>query len=274
VVIFSHGLGGTRDGYGYIGKHLASHGYIVVHVQHAGSDRDSIADAITNDGKTVDQAMKQIAADPANILNRPRDISFAIDQMIEMNKKEGSLKGLIDGAKIGVDGHSFGAYTVMAVAGQTFGQGLSFRDERIKATIAMSPSPPRRADARFYDDIAIPTMLMTGTMDDSPIGGMKAADRLKVFDLMTHCTRYMVVFDGGDHMVFSGRARELDQVNIPGKNGDAAKDKEFQTFVKAATVAFFDAHLKGDEPAKKWLTADDGAKAALGQAGAWKWKEK
>jgi predicted dienelactone hydrolase len=38
VIIFSHGLGGSRDGYEYLGRHWASHGYVSVHLQHKGSD--------------------------------------------------------------------------------------------------------------------------------------------------------------------------------------------------------------------------------------------
>src|SRR3954453_8460143 len=38
VILFSHGMGGNRDGYEYLGRHWASHGYVSVHVQHLGSD--------------------------------------------------------------------------------------------------------------------------------------------------------------------------------------------------------------------------------------------
>ncbi len=38
VVLFSHGLGGSRDNNGYIGKHLAGRGYVCVFMQHPGSD--------------------------------------------------------------------------------------------------------------------------------------------------------------------------------------------------------------------------------------------
>src|SRR4051812_39599848 len=38
LIVFSHGLGGTRDGYEYLGRYWASHGYVSVHVQHLGSD--------------------------------------------------------------------------------------------------------------------------------------------------------------------------------------------------------------------------------------------
>ena len=271
VVIVSHGLGGSRDGYAYIGRHLASHGYIAVHVTHDGSDTVSVRDAVAGDGKTIMEALKQMASDPANIVNRPKDISFAVDQLIEMNKKDGPLKGRVDVQRIGVDGHSFGAYTAMAVAGQTFGKGVSFRDERIKAAVVMSPSAPRPNGAKQYESITIPILLMTGTRDDSPIGtGGLAADRPRVFDLLTNCTRYLLVFDGGDHMVFSGRSAALEAGKIPGTGGDRTKDPQFHAFVKASTVAFFDAYLKGDDSANHWLSADDGGKATLGSNGTWK----
>src|SRR5262245_29770001 len=41
VVLFSHGLGGTRQGNAYCGKHWAARGYVVVFLQHADSD-DSV----------------------------------------------------------------------------------------------------------------------------------------------------------------------------------------------------------------------------------------
>ncbi len=41
VVLFSHGLGGTRDNCVYLGKHWAARGYVAVFLQHPGSD-DSV----------------------------------------------------------------------------------------------------------------------------------------------------------------------------------------------------------------------------------------
>jgi len=38
VIIFSHGLGGSREGYAYLGRHWASHGFVCVHLTHVGSD--------------------------------------------------------------------------------------------------------------------------------------------------------------------------------------------------------------------------------------------
>ena len=38
VVFFSHGLGGSRDGNHFMGNHWAGRGYLVVFLQHPGSD--------------------------------------------------------------------------------------------------------------------------------------------------------------------------------------------------------------------------------------------
>ena len=38
IIVFSHGLGGSREGYEFLGRHWAGVGYISVHLQHHGSD--------------------------------------------------------------------------------------------------------------------------------------------------------------------------------------------------------------------------------------------
>lgn len=38
VVLFSHGLGGSREGNAFMGNHWAGRGYAVVFLQHSGSD--------------------------------------------------------------------------------------------------------------------------------------------------------------------------------------------------------------------------------------------
>src|SRR5579863_6163408 len=44
VIIFSHGLGGSREGYAYLGEDWVAHGYVSVHVQHHGSDQGIFKD--------------------------------------------------------------------------------------------------------------------------------------------------------------------------------------------------------------------------------------
>src|ERR1044071_3671029 len=39
VIVFSHGAGGSKDGYAYLGETWAQAGYVCVHPEHFGSDK-------------------------------------------------------------------------------------------------------------------------------------------------------------------------------------------------------------------------------------------
>ena len=265
IIIFSHGLGGTCDGYEYLGRHWASHGYVCVHVQHIGSD-DSVWKGLPVAERSA--AMGRAALDITNAINRPQDVTFAIDEVLKMNRAEHSpLKGRLDAERIGVAGHSFGAYTTLAIAGEVFvlptGRELAMADPRVKAAIPMSAPVPKSQDKydRAFSKIKIPCFHMTGTRDDSPIGETKASDRRVPFDHSNGSDQFLLTFEGGDHMVFSGRSRG------PGRDMDA----KFQPMICMSSTAFWDAYLKDDAKAKAWL-AEGGFAAVLGDAG--KFEEK
>jgi len=259
VIIYSHGLGGSRDGYEYLGRHWASHGYVSVHVQHLGSDT-----AVWKGKKAPLAAMRSAVADVSNAAVRPGDVAFAIDQVARMNAGDGSLAGRVDLDRVGMAGHSFGAWTTLAVAGQVFaGQRPRYRDERVKAAIAMSaPAAPPRQRSRAYRQIRIPVLHMTGTLDDSIIRDTQADERRIPFDHTDSAEQYLVTFEGGDHMIFSGRRRQ------PAPND---KDTRFQSLIRQSTTAFWDAYLRGDARARGWL-AGGGFKAVLGRDGVFEQK--
>jgi len=245
VIIFSHGLGGSRDGYEYLGRHWASHGYVSVHVQHKGSDLD-----VWKGNPKPLQAMRRAAVNPMNSINRPADVKFAISRMEKLNAEDGPLKGRLDFSSVGAAGHSFGAFTTLAVAGEVFtlplGREITVVDPRVKAAIPMSAPVPHRKERldTAFGSIKIPCMHMTGTEDDSPIGQTRKEDRRLPFDHSKGSDQYLIIFNGGDHMIFSGRGR------LP---GNRLKDARFQELIRAASTAFWDAYLKGDAKAKAWL---------------------
>src|SRR5258705_10572129 len=126
--------------------------------------------------------MRKSAANLQNATNRPLDVSFAIDQMEKMNREDGPLKKRLDLARIGVAGHSFGAFTTLAIAGETFiapgGREASMGDARVKAAIPMSAPVPlvkARLDQAFAP-IKIPGLHRTGTKDSSPLGNSQAEE--------------------------------------------------------------------------------------------------
>jgi len=260
VIIFSHGLGGSREGYAYLGEHWASCGYVSVHVQHHGSDRE-----ILHSLRPL-KALRAAATDPAVATNRPLDISFAIDRLTVLNgDRSFPLHGRLDLARLGVAGHSYGAFTTMALAGAripALGPEPRYRDPRIKAAIAMSTPTTQGNDTdAAFDGVSIPVFHMTGTKDELPgerrstdtapiVGNTKAAERLRPYQHTCHAPADLLVLKDGDHMVFSGRL-----------TGSRPADKAFQDRVLASSTAFWDAWLRDDPSARRWL--EDGAFAAV-----------
>jgi predicted dienelactone hydrolase len=265
LIVFSHGLGGTREGYEYLGRHWASCGYVSVHLQHHGSDA-----AVWQNAHPM-ESLRQAIKDPANAVNRARDVTFAIDKMEIVNREPGVLKGRIDLQHIGMAGHSFGAWTTLAVAGETFfgplGGETSLADPRVKAALPMS-APVQAKDKdrldQIYAKIKIPCLHMTGTLDDSPLGETAAKDRRLPFDHINAADQYLITFNGADHMTFATlrASPELKK-----------KDALFHDLICISSTAFWDAYLKNDAAAKKWLS-DGGFKTALDQEGTFEKKEK
>ena len=247
VIVFSHGLGGTREGYEYLGRQWAANGYVSVHVQHIGSD-----DSAWRGQSRPMSSMKQ-AANFQNSLDRPKDVSFVVDQLVKLNKDDPKLKGKLDLTDLAMAGHSFGAQTSMLIAGQQLGGAFlasrvgKLSDDRFKAVLAMSESVPvnRAKLDEIYSPVHIPTFYMTGTEDDSPIGDTKAIDRPLPFQHTNAHPTYLLVLQGGDHMVFSGRLGQ-----------SRPHDAEHQKLIRELSTAFFDAYLKHDSAAKKWLDAN------------------
>ncbi len=254
VILFSHGLGGTRDGYEYLGRHWASHGYVAVHLQHRGSD-----DAAWRGTARPMDSMRAATMNPQNSVNRPLDVTFALDELALANAADGPLHHRVDLQHAGVAGHSYGAWTTLAIAGQRLGPGeRSVADDRIRAAIAMSSPVPRRAADQNYAQIKIPILHLTGTLDESPLSNTSAKDRRVPFDSITGAPQFLVTFKDGDHMVFSGAS---------GLRRDRAKDAAMHRLILQGTTAFWDAHLRDDATAKQWLS-DGPCEQALGTRGA------
>lgn len=248
LVLLSHGLGGTREVGAYLGEYWARHGYVVCAIQHPGSD-DSVWRGLPLRDRM--EALRRAVANPQNAIDRPRDVAFVIDALLAEHERGEGVGAMIDPDRIAAAGHSFGAYTVLAVAGQRFGpRGASLGDGRVRAVIAMSPQPPRNDPELAYGQITIPILHLTGTHDTSPIDpdGMKPEDRQRPFQGIGAPDQYLIVFTDADHMVFSGAGR-----TARGQRRDEALDETVQSLVQKSTLLFLDAFLKGDPAAQQKL---------------------
>jgi predicted dienelactone hydrolase len=243
VVLFSHGLGGSREGNAYLGTHWALRGYMAVFLQHPGSDSSVWRDVPPRQRRS---AMEQ-AAGAQNFLLRVRDVKAVLDQLGRWNESPGHpLARRADVRRVGMSGHSFGAVTTQAVSGQRAPGGLSLTDPRIRAAIVMSPSRPRRGGdaAEAFGSVGIPWLLMTGTKDLAPIGGADLESRLAVFPALPPGGKYELVLDGAEHSAFTDRA-------LPGDT--APRNPNHHRAILALTTAFWDAWLREDPDARRWL---------------------
>lgn len=104
LVVASPGFGGRYFALLFYGLRLASHGFVVAAVQHYhdGSPYD------IEPGDSIDTAM----------YNRPLDLSFAIDKLLERNNQPGDvLDYSMRPHQIAALGHSLGGYAAMVLAG-------------------------------------------------------------------------------------------------------------------------------------------------------------
>jgi predicted dienelactone hydrolase len=261
VVLFSHGLGGSRENNPYLGNHWAARGYVAVFIQHPGSD-DSVWKSKPLGERLA--AMRQ-AADLQNFMLRVKDIPAVLDQLARWNKEDGNeLKERMDLDHVGMCGHSFGAVTTQAVSGQHLPlTGTTLTDKRIKAAIAFSPSAPRNRDTKQeFGEVKIPWMLMTGTKDVAPIGDQDVNSRLAVFPALPTGDKYELVLNDAQHSAFGDRP-------LPGET--LQRNPNHHRVILALSTAFWDAYLRNDAQAKAWLDGD-GPRSVLEPADHWQKK--
>ena len=247
VLLFSHGLGGSREGSTYLGDHWAARGYVAVFLQHPGSDASVWRSQPL--GRRM-EAMRE-AASLENLLLRVEDVPAVLDQLDAWNTAErGPLGATLDMARVGMSGHSFGAQTTQSVSGQSAPlAGKRLCDPRISAAVIMSPGSPRGglSPDRFFGSVDIPWLLMTGTKDTSLIGGQTLESRLAVFPALPPGGKYEVVLHDAEHSAFTDRA-------LPGDR--QARNPNHHRAILALSTAFWDAYLRGDAAARTWLDGD------------------
>jgi predicted dienelactone hydrolase len=241
LVVFSHGLGGSRRGYSHLGRHWAAHGCASLHLQHVGSDR-----RLWSGGNPLELlARLREAASEAEAIARVQDLGFALDQVLGSE-----FAARIDAGRIVAAGHSYGANTALLAAGARLERGgreVAFRDERVRAAMLLS-SPPfhgEREPARIAASVQLPTLHVTATGDTVRLPGYYsgAEDRIALFEAMGGTLKALAVFRGGTHSIFTDRA---------GTGGF-----ELNSRVKAATqeltLAFLRGVLDGEDRAlREW----------------------
>ena len=245
VVLFSHGIGESRDSYVYLGNEWASHGYVAIHLTHAGTDK-----AVLKKGYL---ALYRATKKPENWRNRPLDVSRVIDRMLDRNEPLPLIGGRLDPSRIAAAGHSAGAFTALALVGLRVG-GQNLSDPRVKVAVAMSmPKMGGVVGNDAYASIHVPTLHMTGTCDGSIIYRTRPKDRRTPFTQSSGPDDYLVTFEGVDHNTFS----------TPDP-GDGSREAIHHRWIREITTTFLDAYLRGDPTARAWFA--EGGLSAAGSA--------
>jgi predicted dienelactone hydrolase len=161
-------------------------------------------------------------------------------------------------------GHSFGAYTAMVACGMrpaldwlvppvAPGKGLApdMHDARIACGVALSPQGVGEPFflSESYASLRVPLLGITGSNDNQQ-GGLPATHRKDAFAL----------WPAGEHrFVWLAGPRHNDFTSASGATGPSLPSPtraDAQPVVRAATLAFFDLHLKSDATAAQRLSVE------------------
>jgi predicted dienelactone hydrolase len=96
VVVLSHGAGGDWDTHYAQAQHLASYGYVVLCLEHTGSNRERMTQ-----GFRLMKNLEEMIHDADEVLARPKDVSFAIDRAETWNQTHEKLRGKFDMQRVG-----------------------------------------------------------------------------------------------------------------------------------------------------------------------------
>jgi predicted dienelactone hydrolase len=257
VILFSHGLGGSRTGCEYIRAYWTARGYATIFLQHPGSDESLL------DGLSPSQVSRTLrsAATRKNLNLRVDDVTDVLDAIATWNSdKKSPFYCRMNTNKVGLAGHSMGARTAQIIIGEQGWLGTTKRDMRIRAAVVMSPSSPslQSADSAF-GSVATPCLLLTGTRDSVALLSNQSVDsRRAVFPALPSGNAYELVLHNATHSAFTERSRKNEPPHNP----------KHHRAIEAITTAFWDAYLQSNKEAKKWLR-EGGAKNAIEPQDTW-----
>ncbi len=225
LVIISHGFGADRRFLSYLAQHLASHGLTVAALEHPGSSITWLSRVAVGDlgeGGLNDLLPVQ------EFVERPRDVSFLLDELTRLNKYSTLLHRQINTEQVTVIGHSLGGYTALALAGATldleglteFCQGRSLLglspgdwlqcsaldlpkdipavyDERITQVIALNPLMGRIFGESGLAKVKVPTLVLSASED--PVTPA-VSQQLLPYTMLQSESRYLVTAIGATHL--------------------------------------------------------------------------
>lgn len=277
LIVFSHGLGSIRSDLRYLAEHLASYGYPVAALEHPGSNEAHTNAAIAGKG---------IILEAQEFLDRPKDITFLLDELTKVNQTDSSLRGKLAVDKVMMVGYSFGGATALSVAGAelqltklkqrcqsklisfSLGEGIQcaaaalpentyqLRDPRIKRAISMNPTTSLLFGETGLTAIAVPTMIVASSADKTTPA---LTEQVAKFSLIPS-PKWLIGFLGGTHLSVKDPSATLDQVGRPSTaiTGDEVvgdRAISVRNYIKAISLAMAAQLTPDADKYKVFLTA-------------------
>ncbi|MGA9377918.1 MAG: alpha/beta fold hydrolase [Phormidium sp.] len=132
LVVMSHGFGADRKFLNYLARHLASQGITVAALEHPRSNVTWVSQASISD-------KPQDLMPASEFIDRPKDVSFLLDELAQKNQKSDELQGKFNTQEVVVIGHSLGGYTALALAGAEL--NLPALRQACKSVVPLLQSP-------------------------------------------------------------------------------------------------------------------------------------
>ncbi len=258
IILFSHGSGGIRFQSIFQTVHLASHGYVVVSVDHTGNTLyDLFLDNQAQSTKNLAQAA----------IYRPQDVKFMLEAMKKRNEDPNSrFHKLLNTQEIGVTGHSFGGMTSILVLAQIEGIKVSIPQAPHTSLVAALGVEPHHIREKII-------MVHAAKKDET----LKyQAEQKGFYDRAItkefhRADRYLVTLERGGHFSYSNicdldlkkYAARLGFGNVENilNDGCAAHNtpiQEAHRIINHYATALFNVVLRGSVGTKKYLVPMDG----------------
>jgi dienelactone hydrolase len=254
LIVWSHGYLGSKDAYGPLVEHWASHGYVVIQPTHS----DSLS--LLPRGERMARLREPFEFTGEGGLsdwrNRPLDVRLILDSLDWVEGEIPELSGRIDREHIGVGGHSFGAFTTQLLAGVcTTEPGAeaaeSHADPRVDAALMISPQG-RDTLLRdgAWDTLTGPAMVITGTHDRGR-NREPGTWRKEPYDFAPEGDKFLVWIEGAHHSMGG----------ITGHDGytrvSGGLHPEQVLWIQMTSLAFWDRTLKQDAGAQAFLAGEE-----------------
>jgi dienelactone hydrolase len=272
TIIFSHGFSSDLGAFNITARRWAEHGYVVLHPTHADSlaypdaivdpreaaiVRRVIASRATGVDAETGRAFVGVLDNPFYLEHRLADVAFLLRCLRDKNSLDERVVARVDDSRLGMAGHSYGAYTTLVIAGATLERDSAAAKDSLlkgfKAAIAISGQGAGRMSLsdRSFDAIKMPLFMITGT-NDTGAAAETPNWRQQAFRDSPPRFKYSAVLDGFGHRDFDPPADDP----MHGATGETLRQMQLD---------FWDAFLR-DRAAGCDALAERAARSQSGEA--------